>query len=214
MKIKELLQEMPYLGKETELPLDSDSKKTFISDEALARDYSFLGETHIVSDEIVNFYLLKKGPFSAVGVIDSKKPKSGIKSNKIILFLRFKKQLSLIKIPDEIKKRKLLQVDKVLCEEEFRNFGLASYLYALIVEKDFVIISDSSQLIGGKKLWIKIAKEAHLTNYRVYILDDEYGFKKDKDGKLIVYDGENIEDSDIWTSDGDFAGEHILLTLK
>lgn len=50
----------------------------------------------------------------------------------------------------------ILQIDRVATISKYETFGLASEIYSSLVQKGYVIISDSIQYIGGKKLWQKI----------------------------------------------------------
>ena len=211
MKTAEILSETPYVHDgEYEAPAGMD-KKTYHSDGALARQYSHLG-FEVFDAERVDFYL--QDDLRLVGVIKDKKEKTQEMSNLIIFSLRFKTHKTIINYPEEVLEDKVLQVDSVYTRPEFRTFGIASYVYALLVEKGFIVVSDTSQFTDGKQLWKKISREAKFNDYVIHIIDDENGFIKDKSGKVIAYDSSNIDDAKIWTSGMNFDGEHILLMMK
>ncbi len=50
-------------------------------------------------------------------------------------------------------------------------------------------------------------------NYKIRIIDDEIGYLK-RNGKILEYDGSNISDDEIWTTEMNFDGEHILLIMS
>ena len=58
-----------------------------------------------------------------------------------------------------------------------------------------------------------MAAKAKLRKYKIFVLDDEYGFVE-KDGDPVVYDGSNIDDAKIWSSGEDLSKEHILLLMQ
>ena len=146
------------------------------------------------------------------GTVKSNHPEDGRSTNRIVFSLRFKPSHTLantINVDDT----KIIQVDKVSIDREFGNQGLASFAYSRLAMRGFIILSDNSQFTDGKMLWKKMAERAHLRDYKIYILDDEYGFIT-KDGKPVVYDSKNIDDAKIWTSGDNFDGFHKLLVMK
>lgn len=211
MKAVEILTETPYVHDGEYKAPEGMDKKTYHSDSALKRQYQFLG-FEVFDAERVEFYLQDK--LRLVGVIKDKKDKTQELSNLIVFSLRFKTHKTIVNYPDGVEESKTLQVDSVYTRPEFREFGIASFVYTLLVEKGFIIVSDTSQFSDGKQLWKKISREAKFYDYVIHIIDDEKGFAKDKSGKVIAYDSSNIDDAKIWTSGMNFDGEHILLMMK
>lgn len=207
--MKDILVETPY--HHDGVMKTRGSTPTFTSDSSISRMYEPLIEFD-AKQEMVRFFKLKATD-KVIGVVRRKKPDTKEDSNEIIFTLRFKHKHTLIKTPTELKGKKILQVDKVFTDEDFRGEGFASLVYITLAQKGFIVISDSSQFTDGKMLWKKMAREAHAKDYNVFILDDEYGFVKGEDGKVMKYDSKNIDDAKIWTKGQDFAGEHILLVM-
>jgi hypothetical protein len=207
--LKQILSEMPYEhdGEMKREPF----KSSFISDGSLKRNYLMLGFIEAL-DELIELHVLNDIPPTVLGTISSKKP-SGEDSNRAIFSLRFKPKHTLTKIPKEIDSSKIIQVDKVSIDKDFQGFGVASFAYAQLAKRGFIVLSDTSQFKDGKELWKKMASRAHLKDYSVYLLDDEYGFIQ-KDGEPVVYDGSNIDDAEIWSNSDDVSKEHILLMMK
>ncbi len=212
MKVNELLNilnEMPYVhdGKMKREPF----KNTFLSDSSLERNYAMLGFIEI-EDELVDLHILKDDPPCVKGTIKAKKT-DGEDSNRVIFALRFKQKHTLVKIPKEVKSEKILQVDKVSIDSTFEGNGLASFVYASLIKRGFQVLSDTSQFTDGKMLWKKMASKAKLRDYKIFVLDDEYGFIQEN-GEPLQYDGSNIDDSKLWTTGDDLSGEHLLFIMK
>jgi hypothetical protein len=211
MKGQDLLSETPYLHDgEYEAP-EGMEKETFYSDGSLQRMFSPLGK-EVFENVAISFFIMDT--LKVVGVIKKKKEKTNEQSNLIVFSLRFKNTKTIMHYPDGIDQHKVLQVDSVYVKKDFRGLGISSFVYALLVEKGFIIVSDTSQFDDGKQLWKKISREAQFNDYVIHIIDDENGFVKDKSGKIISYDSSNIDDAKIWSSGMDFRGEHILLMMK
>lgn len=211
MKTAEILGEAPYLHDGEYSPPPGMEKETYHSDNTLSRVYDHLF-FEVFDGVRVDFYIQDK--LRLVGTIKKKKQKTQEDSNLIVFSLRFKEHQTIVNYPEGISKDKVLQVDSVYTRSEFREFGMASLVYATLVEKGFIIVSDSAQFNDGKQLWKKISREAKFNDYVIHIIDDEEGFLKDKNGKVISYDSSNIDDAKIWSSGMSFHGEHILLMMK
>ena len=210
MKTSEILSETPYLHDGDYTPRDY-KKNTFISDRSLARDFKFLGSDVFVNDKIY-FHIIDN--LRVHGTTKQKKDKTNEDSNKIIFSLKFKTTKTINNIPDDLKNKNIVQVDSVYVDSEYSGIGIASYVYLMLADQGYVILSDSSQFEDGKQLWKKIARESNFDDYQIRILDVDEGYLKDKDGKIISYDSSNVDDAKIWTSGANTNGEFILLSLK
>ena len=212
MKVQELFESPPpYLHDGEYSAPEELEKPTYYSDSSLSRMFIYLCD-EIFENIKVSFYMLDN--LKVVGVIPEKKEKTQEKSNQIVFSLRFKTYKTIINYPDDIDKSKVLQVDSVFTSKIVRGTGIASFVYAMLVERGFIVVSDTSQFEDGKQLWKKISKEAHFNDYVIHIIDDENGFVKDKSGKIIAYDSSNIDDAKIWSGGLNLEGEHILLMMK
>ena len=211
MKMKEFLSEHP-------VKLDGPApirafKSDIMSMSALAREYDDLGK-YTVGDEELSIFSLKTWPQAVVAGYPTTRETDGVDALQVMFNLIFKKQHTLINVPTDIDPSKIMQVNWVNAHPTVGNKGLASYAYMLLVKRGWVIISDTAQFDGGEKLWKKLAKDAHISNMQVRIIDDELGYLKDENGDIISYDSLNIPDSAIWSSGADFSKEHVLLMLK
>jgi len=215
MEIKEILTEAPYHHKETK-PKKFKGEPWIISLSTVKRNYKVLNTETIKGEEI--FYLLLNGETLA-GVFIKQKNKTPPEDDHDVKFeiglrLFFKKVKTLINIPNDLKDKKILQVNYVEADDAYEGAGIASKLYVELVKAGYAVISDTAQFDGGVNLWKKLAKNVVKSGVVVRLLDDdEHGYLKDKSGKVITYDAKNIDDKEIWSSDLDLSKEHILLTL-
>lgn len=212
MKLKDLLEMAPYHSEGEKPPRHwKETFKMFLSDSALNRDFTLIGELE-VNHYLLEFYSRNEGRTVYGGYkIKNEYDEEGL---KVVFVLEFKAKPTLINYPKDVKKKHLVQVNKVNTDLDFRDFGVAMFVYQLLVKRGLIILSDITQLDGGKILWKKMARRSHLHDYKIRILDDERGFFKDKSGNIIEYDSTNLDDSQIWTTGLDFSGEHILLLMS
>ena len=217
MKLKDVFEMAPYLVKGENPP--THWKKMLdvtVSKSALQRDYTFISSLTLrhqvngVND--VHFYRLNDGNTIHGGYFEINEYNE--ERLKLIFTLSFKSKPTLKSYPKDVDKRHLLQVSKVNTDHQFERLGIASFVYQMLVKMGIIILSDTTQFDGGKGLWDKMIRRSHLSDYEIRILDDERGYRKDKDGKIISYDGFNIGEDEIWTSDLDFSGEHTLLMIR
>lgn len=208
MKVKILLED--HVHTDGQMPRGQIGS-TFTSNSSLERRYDLIGELKTI-EGLVRFYKLKDIN-SVIGVVDSKKPDTGEDSNAVIFSLKFKKAHTIVNMPKLFKDKTVLQVDKVITDPTCEGYGISSLAYLAIARMGYVVLFDTVQFTDGKMLWKKISRESKFKNYKVNILDDEYGFKTDISGKPIDYDSSNIDDAAIWTSGQDYSGEHILLAM-
>ncbi len=204
---RKIVQEMPYIhagSMEREAFWNS-----FISNTSLVRLYGPLGAIQAGS-EYVELHNLKNHP-RVIGTV--KAQKDGEESNRIVFSLRFKVHHTLVNVPPGVDEARVIQVDKVSTERALEGMGIASYAYSELVKLGHVILSDTSQFDEGRRLWVRMATKAHLRNYEIFVLDDEFGFIE-RDGKPVVYDGSNIDDAEIWTTGEDYSGAYVLLLMK
>lgn len=215
MKIEEIMTESPYHTSGELIHQMEYSDSHYMSDGSLNRLYDNIGSAELAGN-IVSFYLLKNKRTILRGATKSKKKLGDqlLDSNKIIFVLEFKSEPSIINYPVGISANDILQVDSVAVLSEFKGSGIASYAYGLLISTGFVVVSDRDQFTDGKELWKKMAREAHVQNYKIYLINDTSGFITDDKGNPIIYDGSNIDDSDIWSSGINHSGEHILLLAQ
>jgi hypothetical protein len=204
---RRVLMEAPY---EISGSMKREPFSSFTSDTSLGRLYTPLGSMKTGGQEIT--LSLRNTMQGAIGTVKGDKP-TGEPSNRIIFILDFKKRHTLENVPDGIDEGKILQVKSVAVDPELEGVGIASFAYSSLAKRGHVVLSDTSQFADGKALWKRMAARAHLHEYRIFVLDDEYGFKE-RDGEPISYDGQNIDDAEIWTRGKDLAGSHVLLAMK
>jgi hypothetical protein len=211
MKLSTLL-ETPEFKNELLIPSIKDSKFDYMSYDAVERLYDILEfEEYLSIKGKIVIPALGKKKYMASAFIKVVNPHNeDRKSLKIISQISFYHPSTLSAIPEDIKNP--LQVQLVYTNPEFENRGIASYLYATIIKNGYTIISDEVQYLGGYKLWKKMANQAKLYNYKIYIWNKEDGYLKNDDGEIIEYDSTNIDDSLIWKENT--IGRKTLMILS
>ncbi len=100
----------------------------------------------------------------------------------------------------------LRQVAVVKIEKSFHNNGIAQELYKTLVKHGVTLVSDGTQYKGARRLWQYLAEESVQSEFRVLVFDTNVN-DFIEDGR--VYDGNNINPSEIWGDDK----EDVLLCL-
>ena len=198
MRIKRILEEMPYLHP-GEMPRKLLDKTISIS--AVHRDYRKFG---LVDDVVV---LLDKHDRCCIGLPENW---SVTASQRIqpVFWLSFKRQHDLKFNHNLI--GNVVQVDRVEVAEGRANQGLMSEVYKMLADKGFVLVSDNVQFEPAQALWKKIASDS---GYVILIADVDHGFFKDRNGEIIQYNGKNIPDQDIWSSGSQDEGYYRVFVL-
>ena len=84
-------------------------------------------------------------------------------------------------------------VDWAIAEQEMRGKGFAYACYkTLIVNFDYILMSDSTQTPGSQAVWQKFLKDPDLVSLLQYPIDPDIG----------VHDMNNQEYSQVWESLG------------
>jgi hypothetical protein len=213
MKVEELF-EMPELRDWEIDPVKAkwtDDKPTYQSFSAFERIYNeYAINEYAVHGDILKFGLSKK-LVTSTAFIEDIKPLTGENALRIVSNIMFYYPRPVSKLPREFEKA--LQVQKVYTEAAFEHRGIASFMYAALAKLGYVIVSDKVQYLGGKMLWVKMAKEAGLRDYSIKLWNEDNGWKKDEIGDIIEYNGSNIKDADIW-SKGSSLGQKTVFILQ
>ena len=95
----------------------------------------------------------------------------------------------------------------------FRHIGLAGRLYFKLIDMGFSITSDHTHYKDSIGLWLNLAKRAYNSRqYNVRVLDlKNMEYLKDDNGSEN-FDGANIPEGKIWSSDLDYM--NIVLVLS
>jgi hypothetical protein len=104
-----------------------------------------------------------------------------------------------------------LQVRLVKTSNEARGQFIAGGLYFVLALHRFNVVSDYTQFAGGKGLWKKIAEEAHGVGCYVRVWDKRTHDWVMKDGEIVKYDAENLDDDFIWQDIEKFGIENTTL---
>lgn len=183
------LFEMPTFVN-SELPVD-DVQVSIMSANTLKREYDMLGEFSVGSDRVVG--AIKKNHKSAI-IGHMVQRDDGVPSMRVVTTLTFHEQPNLGEIAG-----KALQVDTVVSTDEARGGGYGYSLYKMLLNSGFTLASDNVQYVGGIELWKKIIRRSARDLHNVYILQNGK-LLRDEKGQVIVYDGSNVPDDVIWST--------------
>jgi len=177
---KEFLNEMPYLyNKRMNL-----EKISNISKEALER-YTKIGR---VPTQNFDVYENKENGTLLGGILIDGEfyPLIFINCEERSLFVKS------MQLKDKRKHIKLVRVN-----ENFSDQKVSTDMYTFVA-KHFDLISDRIQYKGAKDLWKTLAKQNRIN---VYVFDEETKDYIRSEGKIVKYNGKNLDDSEIWGSD-------------
>lgn len=126
----------------------------------------------------------------------------------IILSLTCEERSLYVKSMQLSNKRKHIKL--VLVSKEATRSSVARDVY-LFITQHYDLVSDRIQYLGAKDLWKSIAIEP---NINVYIFDEtKKDYIRDKNEKIISYDGDNISDDEIW-GDSEEHQHRLLVATK
>jgi hypothetical protein len=154
MKIKDLFEMPEFINKE--MPVVMSGTIRFYSEDTIKREFDVIGKVKI-NDENFWSILKKDKSFAVIGILSKRKEdqKVGI---ELVGQLDFKDKPDLSFDRDIPTNKNVLQVDSIVIFNNSRFQGIGYNLYLSLVEYGYVILSDHTQYLGGKKLWEKIAK--------------------------------------------------------
>lgn len=211
--IKRLLQETPYhINFE---PENSDWIRPHTegrSMEAIEREYVPFCQYITDGNVLFEFFQHKRKHFIIGGLRGIRKS-----DDKLMLYEIFtlfnKTNHEIINVPNDIDESKIYQIDKVYINEEFRNKGLTTLIYKTLADRGYIVISDIYQYTGGVKFWKNLSKKIDHSKYKINVLNILSGYIT-KHGRVIDYNGSNISDDKIWTSDWNYEGKYLVLVLR
>jgi hypothetical protein len=124
--------------------------------------------------------------------------------------LILRKKLLINKIPEEISRKKILQGSRILLKRDLRRYSISTRVYKRLTEHGYAIISDQTHFDPAKGLWMKLARDSD-ENYKLILVDIDYGAIKDENGNTLCYNGSNYPEEQLWTTGSDFTGYNLVL---
>jgi hypothetical protein len=177
-----------------------------ISVDALKRDFKHLFT--ITEEDYVIDFLLSHDSIVLLGVINNwQKSKDRVQP---IFKMNFLEKLLINKIPEEISRKKILQGSRILLKRDLRRYSISTVVYKRLTEHGYAIISDQTHFDPAKGLWMKLARDSD-ENYKVILVDIDYGAIKDENGHTLCYNGSNYPEEQLWTTGSDFTGYNLVL---
>lgn len=192
------LQDLVETPIKVDRPLDVGHFRPFMSQRAIEREreYDTIYTAHELGTDLVG--ILRKTKSSAMLGTPGHR-EDGTPGLNLLVDLEFKDKLDVSPIhvtPHD----QILQVKLVRTAPASQSRGFGMLLYFILAQAGYVVVSDNTQYQGGAALWQKIASMAGNSGYAVYVIDDGT-IRKDESGQPIIYDGSNIEESGLWSSD-------------
>jgi hypothetical protein len=132
----------------------------------------------------------------------------GVHNNKIIYNLSLQPFIYQNIIYNQFNKE-CLQIYTVHLQKQYRNNGISTYIYKNI--KDICLISGYNQTPQAIKTWKLLAQQSINSNYNIYILQKDVFLR---DNTLIKYNGNNIDDNNIWSDRVTRTHEHTCFVLN
>lgn len=205
-KAEALLESPQLVDKDYDEPVEELSDPSIFSNEILTTQYQHIGDAKIAGEKIHLYIQESSGKYLVIGVVPSDKY---VKYNTAVFSLKL---IELNYIDDKVKSlgNKCLAVSLVYNKDEYRYKGLSSQVYVMLAKHGYVIISDELHYKGAKNLWKRLAYLKGLIKVRVFDNDSDQFIKDSTGGEL--YDGSNIPDDVIWSTDD--SKMSILLVLS
>ena len=196
MKIRELI-ESPYLVPQIYTPERNASLA--YSDSSMSREFKTLYSESINGKQYD--YSIKLDKTKAVVTIPATNENSE-SLNKILVDLELREPMEPIPLSN------LVQVVTVSADNSIAGLGLTSSLYIILAKKDYSVVSDLVQFLGGQGLWKKIARNSASVGLRVRLWNLEINdWVKTQNGTEISYDTKNLSDGEVWKNFEDIIHE-------
>lgn len=211
MKLQDLFEMPDFIDKDIEpFPFQTNT----LSVDTINRSFGVIKKVLIKKHE--GWICLKKDQSVAViGYLSNRKPDNK-PAMTIVGEVEFKASLDLSWVHEIIVESKgALQVDGASVLSAFHGGSIATGMYFALAEVGYVILSDTTQYRGGRKLWGKLIAFSKASNCAVYIIDN--GKVLMDNDKPLIYNGSNYLADDIWAtkkSSPDGSKRHVLLALK
>jgi hypothetical protein len=215
MLLRDLLSESPMFLPPSGSESIFDDRGTYISAKTYKRSYTKIGVFPLpvaLGDHKSVDILLSNSTKSVVGVVPAVRPIDGDVGYKDVFFLMFKDTLP-PNLPPELHQSKMLQIDGVETHIELRGRGLSTFVYFLLMNLGYTIISDFYHEVGGLKLWRKLSKLSGNNEYAINIIDNGQ-FVRDAAGNILNFDGTNYPKSKVWSTTPNDKNKNVLLVMR
>lgn len=106
---------------------------------------------------------------------------------------------------------KYQQISMVNVSSLYAERGNTKLVYTAIANK-LDLVSDNEQYLGAQGLWKSLARSSDIN---VYVFDGRIkDYVRDSSGKIIKYNGKNIDDKEIWGSKDSYRAVLLVGTTK
>lgn len=183
-----------------------------MSERAINQRYQYLGtlEKEKKSLKNVEVYYSKQHNHFRAGIIE---PADDEPINQLVILTQIDHndihQIDVKSIPGL---KNPFQIGLVQTRDSDLGKGIAKSTYKFLVRIGYDLVSDCEQYLGGYWLWKSLSRSDKIN---VYVWDDlKKDYLRDDNGKLIRYDGSNIPEDEIWSTDESRLHTVLVSTAK
>lgn len=184
----------------------------FMSERAINQRYQYLGNLGKEKKalENVEVYYSKKHNHFRAGIIE---PADDEPINQLSILTQISHndihQIDVKSIPGL---KNPFQVGLVETRDSHIGRGIAKSLYLFLIRIGYELVSDCEQYLGGYWLWKSLSSSDKIN---VYVWNDlKKDYLRDDNGKLIRYNGSNIPEDEIWSTDESKLHTVLVSTAK
>lgn len=203
-----LLTEVPAYD-DREMPPHPEQLTHFYSDDTLTAEWILFHQY----DDHFELYMHKNHTVAFIGKRGVRQPRmvSGIHA---YITAEFKHPQDLSSTNPGLQLPGALQIDVVEAHNDAsKRFGLGTRLYWGIAEAGITVISDTKQYKGGRALWLKLAKDQG-SKFIVNVIRDGHPVMNEAGNKPLVWDGTNIDETELWNPSVKSIQFHTLFVLR
>lgn len=183
-----------------------------MSERAINQRYQYLGNLGKEKKalENVEVYYSKQHNHFRAGVIE---PADDEPINQLVILTQIShNDVNQIDVKSISGLKNPFQVGLVETRDSHLGRGIAKNTYLFLIRIGYELVSDCEQYLGGYWLWKSLSKSDKIN---IYVWDDlKKDYLRDDKGKLIRYDGSNIPEDEIWSTDESRLHTVLVSTAK
>lgn len=183
-----------------------------MSERAINQRYQYLGNLGKEKKalENVEVYYSKQHNHFRAGVIE---PADDEPINQLVILTQIShNDVNQIDVKSISGLKNPFQVGLVETRDSHLGRGIAKNTYLFLIRIGYELVSDCEQYLGGYWLWKSLSRSDKIN---VYVWDDlKKDYLRDDKGKLIRYNGSNIPEDEIWSTDESRLHTVLVSTAK
>lgn len=184
-----------------------------MSKRALDTRYQYLGNLGKYNEDLkdVEVYYSSKHKHFRSGIFKESSFETGVEDLSILTQID-ENETRLVDVTKIPQLRNPFQIGLVQTKNSSTGKGIAKAMYIFLTRIGYDIVSDCEQFLGGYWLWKSLVKSDKIN---VYVWDDiKKDYLRDDNGKILRYDGNNIPEDEIWSTDESKLHTVLVSTSK